>query len=172
MAAEKISIDQIPPGEVLTYIGDIASGAIRPEDSRIEALSFEVTIGANGQILANVPQIGSVQVISRYNFVIEAVRASVMNPDLAGAAPALVRFNLKEQGRNFSVFKNPVDIASLLESPAESLEWRSVYICVPGTQFEVEWTVNTALWPVLVGASRVFKVTVTGSYIACEPLQQ
>jgi hypothetical protein len=172
VAAESITTDQIPPGEVLTYYGDLASGAIRPEDVKIEALTFEVTIGPNGQILSTVPAIGSVQVISRYNFVIEKVRASVMNPDLAGAAPSLVRFNMREQGRSFDVFKQPVDIASLIESPAESLEWRGVYICVPGTQFEVEWFVNTSLWPVLVGAPRTFKITVSGSYIACEPPQQ
>lgn len=172
MAQNNITPAQIPPGDLLTYYGDLASGALRPEDVRTEALSFAVTIGPSGQILQQTPQIGAIQIVSRYNWAIETVRGSIMNPSLAGAAPSLVRFNLQEQGRNFTVFKAPVDFATLVECPANALEWRGTYICIPGTQFEVLWSIDQALWASLVGAPRTLKITVTGSYIACEPTQQ
>lgn len=166
------NIARLPPGELRTYYGDLASGALRPEDVRTEELTFEVTIGANGQIASYVPQNSTVQIVSRYNLALETVRASIRNPSLAGAAPGLVRFNMREQGRNFSVFKAPVDFGTLVESCANPLEWRGVYICIPGTQFEVEWFVDQTLWPVLVGAVRTLRITIGGSYIACSPTQE
>jgi hypothetical protein len=171
MADPNITPGQIPPGDLLTYFGDLASGVLRPEDVRIESLSFSATIGPTGAILSQDPGNGTVQVISRYNLAIETIRGSVVNPTLAGAAPGLVRFNLREQGRNFDVFKQPVDFASLVECSANPMEWRGVYICIPGTQLEVSWFVNGALWATLVGATRRLTVTIGGSYIACAPTQ-
>lgn len=170
MAAENIKTSQIPPGAKLTYVGDIASGAIRPEDSRIEALSFTIIVGPNGQIVSQSPDNSTVQIVSRYNFVIERVYGSIENAPLAGAAPSLIRFNLQEQGRNFTVFKRNVDFAALVEGCSSPYRWDGVYICVPGTQFEAQWQIDPS-WASLVGGSRRLTVTVTGTYIACEPTQ-
>ena len=41
---------------------------------------------------------------------------------------------------------------------------------VPGTQFQILWFVDPA-WPALVGGQRRVTVSVTGTYIACEPTQ-
>ena len=172
MAAQNITPAQIPPGDLLTYFGDLASGALRPEDVRIEELTFRATIDATGRIISTDPQNSTVQIVARYNFAIETVRGSIMFPELAGAAPDLIKFNLKEQGRNFDVFKTPVDFGNLVRSGATPMEWRGTYICIPGTQFEVEWFVNTTLWPVLVGGSRQVTIVVGGSYVACAPTQQ
>lgn len=173
MASPNIKPDQIPPGELLTYFGDLASGAIRPEDIKFEELTFRVTIGPTGQILAQLPSNSTVQVLSRYNFAIETVRGSIMNRDLAGAAPSLVRFNMNEQGRGFNIFKQPVSFATLVDgSCTDPMSWRGTYICIPGTQFQVDWFVDLTLWPVLVGATRILEITVGGSYIACSPTQE
>lgn len=170
MADKDIQVSQIPPGELLTYVGDLASGAIAPEDIRIEILSFTAVIGPNGQIIAQAPDNGTVQIVSRYNFVIEEIHGSIENPQLAGAAPALVKFNLEEQGRNFSVFKRPVDFATLVESCGTPYRFKGTYICVPGTQFQISWTIDPA-WAALVGGQRRVTVSVVGTYIACEPTQ-
>lgn len=172
MADPRITPGQIPPGELLQYYGDLASGVLRPEDVRIEELSFRVVIGPAGQIVSQDPSGGTVQVISRYNLAIETIRGSILNPALAGAAPSLVRFNLREQGRSFDIFKRPVDFATLVESCANPMEWRGVYICIPGTQFEVSWFVDTALWAALVGGTRTLTLSLGGSYIACSPTQE
>jgi hypothetical protein len=170
VAQQDIPVSQIPPGLKLTYIGDIASGAIRPEDCRFEALTFSITISPTGQIVAQDPQNSTVQIVSRYNFVLERIYGSIENEQLAGAAASLVKFNLQEQGRNFTVFKRPIDFAALVEGCSAPYHWDGVYICIPGTQFEVLWFVDAA-WPSLVGGTRRINITVTGTYIACEPTQ-
>lgn len=174
MAAPGSSLNpaMIPPGELLQYYGDLASGALRPEDVRFEALTFRVTINAAGVIVQQTPANSTVQIVSRYNLALETVRASIMNPELAGAAPALVTFNMREQGRNIDVFKAPVDFAALVNNSANPLSWRGTYITIPGTQFEVAWFVDAVQWANLVGGTRTLKLTVTGSYIACSPTQQ
>jgi len=172
VARQDITPAQIPPGDLLTYYGDLASGALRPEDVKIETLSFSVTIGPDGQIRSQDPQNGTIQIVSRYNLALETVRGAILSPDLAGAAPGLVKFNLKEQGRNFDVFKRPVGFSTLVEGCSNPLDWRGVYICIPGTQFEVTWFVDQTLWPVLVGGTRRLELTVSGSYIACNPNQE
>lgn len=172
MAHKGITPAQIPPGDLLTYYGDLASGALRPEDIKTEELSYTVTISPTGQLLAQDPGNSVIQIISRYNLSIETIRGSIMNPGLAGAAPGLVKFNLREQGRNIDVFKRPVDFGTLVESCANPMEWRGTYLTIPGTSLEVVWTVDLALWPVLVGASRRLTLTVGGSYIACDPTQE
>ncbi|NJN63458.1 MAG: hypothetical protein HC882_00340 [Acidobacteria bacterium] len=168
MAANNITPAQIPPGPILEYYGDIASGAIRPEDVRIEDLSFEVVIGADGSILS---QTEKITVVSRYSFAIKRVYASLVEAADVDAAKGLVKFNLQEQGRNFTVFKRPVDIGAIL-TVKEPLYWDGVYICVPGTDFEAVWSVNQARWAALVGASRILSVSVTGDYIACDPVER
>lgn len=170
MADKSIQVSQIPPGELLTYVGDIASGALAPEDIRLETISFTAVIGPNGQLLSQSPDNGTVQIASRYNFVIEEIHGSIENPRLAGAAASLVKFNLEEQGRNFTIFKRPVDFATLVESSGQPYRYRGTYICVPGTQFQILWFVDPA-WPALVGGQRRVTVSVTGTYIACEPTQ-
>lgn len=171
MAQSNITPAQIPPGELLTYYGDLASGALRPEDVRFEALSFRAVINAAGQIVSQTPSNGTIQIVSRYNLALSEVRGSIQNPAVAGAAPSLIRFNLREQGRNFTVFKAPVDFATLLEGASCPLEWRGTYICIPGTQFEVEWTIDSTSWAALVGVSKTVSLTVLGDYIACSPTQ-
>lgn len=172
MAQQNITPAQIPPGELLTYYGDLASGAIRPEDVRIETLTFEATISPAGVVIQQNPPNGTIQIVSRYNWALESVRASIMLPELAGAAPGLIRFNMREQGRNFDVFKAPVDFGTLVDGTQEPMKWRGTYICIPGTQFECAWFINNTLWPVLVGTSKQVRITITGSYVACAPIQE
>jgi hypothetical protein len=167
MAQNGIKVSQIPPGQVLTYYGDIASGAIRPEDVRIEALTFRAVIDNTGSVVTSSPK---VTIISRYNFALRAVYGAVLNPRLAGFAAGLVRFNVREQGRNFNVFKNPVTLSGVTNGgSAVPYEWDGVYITVPGTDLEVEWSVDAALWQTLVGDTRIVEVVLTGDYIACGP---
>lgn len=167
MAQESITPQQIPPGAVLTYYGDIASGAIRPEDVRIEAITYRAVIDRNGVITFQSPK---VTVVSRFNLAIRAVYGAVLNPELAGAAAGLVRFNLQEQGRSFNVFKQPVSLSGVTNGgSAVPYEWDGVYICVPGTDLEAIWSVDAQLWQVLVGAPRIVEIVVTGDYIACGP---
>jgi hypothetical protein len=156
----------IPPGALVQYYSDLASGVIAPEDMRIEDLEFRVQIDPLGAILF---QSRPVTLISRYNFAFRRVVGWVMDPDLAGPAPALVGFQVQEGGRDFSIFKRPVSMASLLSRQGSSHEWDGVYITVPGTDLDVAWTVDTARWPALVGAAREFGVQLLGDYVACSP---
>jgi hypothetical protein len=166
MARSRIQPAEIPPGEILTYYGDLASGAIRPEDVRIEALTFRAVIDQNGQIQFQSPKI---TVVSRYNFAFRGVWGQIVNAPVAGAAAGLVRFQVREQGRSFDVFKQPVSFGAVVENP---YHWDGVYITVPGTDLEVSWTVDTALWTNLVGQTRIVEVVLVGDYIACAPTQQ
>jgi hypothetical protein len=167
MAQSKIEVDQIPPGAILTYYGDIASGAIRPEDVRIEALTYRAIIDRFGVVNFQSPKI---TIIARYNLAIRAVYAAILDPSNAGWAPGLISFNLREQGRNFDIFKNPVTLSGITNGgSAVPYEWDGVYITVPGTDLDVTWSVNAQLWATLVGAPRIAEVIVTGDYIACGP---
>jgi hypothetical protein len=162
VAEPNIQISQIPPGPILQYYGDIASGAITPDDVKIEALTFFATISPAGLVI---DQTSKISVNARYNFAMREVRASIINPELAGAAPDLIRFQVKEQGRGFDVFKQPVDFAAGLGQ--RWFRWDGVYICVPGTDLAVDWTVDTALWAIFVGVPKRVKITISGDYIAC-----
>lgn len=162
MAASHLTADQIPPGEILTYYGDLASGVIRPEDIRIEDLTFQAIIDATGQVVF---QTSKITVISRFVFALRRVYAQIVNPDVAGAAAGLIKFNAQEQGRSFAIWKQPQSFACALENP---IVHDGVYLCVPGTDLEVSWTVDTTLWVALVGATRIVEVTLSGDYVACK----
>ncbi len=157
---------RIPPGPLLQYYSDLSSGMLPPEDMRIEDLQFRVRIDPAGQIQFESPP---VTLISRYNFAFRRVTGFIMDPDLAGAAPMLVNFQIKEDGRNFNVFKRGVSMQSLLSRSGSGniAEWDGVYITVPGTDLRVEWTVDTARWAGLVGATREMGVQLLGDYVVC-----
>lgn len=165
MARPRLTPAEIPPGQILTYYGDIASGAIRPEDVRIEALTFRAIIDPTGLVIS---QTQKITIISRYNFALRAVYGTIVNPDISGAAPSLVRFNVREQGRSFDVFKQPVSFQACFEN---EYRWDGVYITVPGTDLEVNWTVDVPLWQDLVGESKIMEIVLLGDYIACNPTQ-
>jgi len=156
---------RVPAGALLQYYSDLSSGLIPPEDMRIEDLQFRVQIDPLGNILA---QSNPVTLISRFNFAFRRMIGWMMNPDIAGPAAALVSVQIKEQGRDFSVFKRPVSMQSLVgtSAPAEA-NWDGVYITVPGTDLAVEWTVDTQRWPGLVGATREMGVQLLGDYVVC-----
>ena len=121
---------QVPPGALLQYYSDLSSGAIAPEDMRIEDLQFKVTINPLGQTTF---ESQAVTLISRYNFAFRRLVGFAMDADLLGPAAALVSFNVKEQGRDFSVFKRPVSMAALISGGGILFhEWDGVYITVPG----------------------------------------
>lgn len=162
MARPNLTPSDIPPGALLTYYGDLASGVVRPEDIRIEDLTFRATIDASGVVVA---QTSKITVVSRYTFVIRRIYAQIVNPLLAGSAAGLIKFNLREQGRSFDVFKNPQSFAAALENP---IVHDGAYLCVPGTDLEATWVIDVALWTALVGASKVVEITVSGDYIACK----
>jgi hypothetical protein len=165
---QEIEPGMIPPGEIVRYYNDLASGLVVPEDMRLEDLQFRVQIDPLGNIIVNTE---AIQLISRYQLAFNKMVAWAADPDVAGAAPSLVSFNIHEQGRNFNVFKRPVNLQSLLsrQGSGNIHEWRGVYITVPGTDIEVQWTVDTARWPALVGAAREFGVQLLGDYVACAP---
>ena len=167
MAEKNIPVEQIPPGEILTYYGDLASGAIRPEDVRIEALTFRATIDATGNVVQSTPK---VTVIARYNLAIRAVYAAILNPEFAGPAAGLTHFNIREQGRNFEIFRTPVTLSGVTNGgSAVPYEWDGVYITIPGTDLEVLWAIDGQLWAALIGATKIAEIVITGDYIACGP---
>lgn len=153
-------------GPVLGYYSDLASGYVYPERARIENIQFRVRIDPAGDITFST---AAVQIVSNYNFVIRRIAGFAMNPGALGNAPALINFNLFEQGRSFSVFKTGISFASIIStSGAGNLsEFDGVYITVPGTQLEVQWQVDTARWAALVGASREVGVQLIGDLVSC-----
>ncbi len=159
---------RVPPGNLVQYYSDLASGAIVPEDMRLEDIEFRVRIDPTGQITFQTP---SVMLVSRYNFALRRIQGFVMDPNIAGAAPSLVNFNVREQGRNFDLFKRPISMQSLvgLNGRDAEAEWDGVYITVPGTEMEVAWVIDTPRWAALVGATREFGVQLLGDYVACTP---
>lgn len=163
MAAPGITPAQIPPGPVLSYYADLASGAVRPEDIRIEDITFEAIIDSTGLVVS---QTSTVQVISTYTFVIRKLYAQCADSLLAGSAPGLIKFNLQEEGRAFTVFKQPVSFAAARNNP---IVHDGCYLCIPGTQLASIWSVNTTLWAALVGATRIVSIVVSGDYIRCGP---
>ena len=157
----------IPPGSLVQYYNDLASGVLSPEDMRIEDLQFRVQIDPAGNITFSTDPI---TLVSRYSFIFRRVVGFVMDPAFAGSAPALVSFNVRENGRNFDIFKKPVCIQSLINpSGSTPAEWDGVYSTIPGTDMEVTWFVDTARWAALVGASKEFGVQLLGDYVACAP---
>ena len=157
---------RVPPGALMQYYSDLSSGLIPPEDMRLEDLQFRVRINPQGQITF---QSDKTTLVSRYNFAFRRVTGFIMDPDLAGAAPSLVNFQIKEQGRDFALFKRPVSMQSLLSrsGSGNTAEWDGVYITVPGTDLAVEWTIDTQRWPALVGATKEMGVQLLGDYVVC-----
>lgn len=158
---------RVPPGALVQYYADLSSGVLPPEDMRIESIQFRVTVNPLGQITF---QSQAVQVISRYNFAFRRIMGFALDPAASGAAPALISFNVLEQGRNFSVFKTPMNLQALMSTSGSGnlAEWDGVYITVPGTQIEVAWTIDTR-WAALVGATREFGVQLMGDLVVCRP---
>lgn len=159
--------ETVPPGPLVQYFGDLSSGMLPPEDMRIESLQYRVQIAPDGSVTS---ESESVMLVSRYNFAIRRVIGFCMDPSNAGAAPALVDFNIKEDGRNFTVFKTDMSMATIANSGSSPIaEWDGVYITVPGTQLSVTWSIDTARWASLVGATKEFGVQIMGDLIACRP---
>lgn len=166
-AAMKDRAQRIPPGALLEYYSDLASGAIAPENMRIEDLRFEVRIDPAGNITAATDPI---QVISRYNYVFRRINAFALNPAFTGAGPGLVTLQVQEAGRNFPIFKTPIKFGSLMSTngAGNPAVWDGIYIAVPGTQLEVIWTVDPR-WAALVGTTQEYGVQLTGDNIVCSP---
>lgn len=156
----------VPPGALVQYYSDLASGAIAPEDMRIEDLQFRVQINPQGQIIFESEK---ANIISRYNFILRRIVGFAMDPALVGPAAYLVGVQVREEGRNFEIFKRPINMASLLRNAEGVAAWDGVYITIPGTDLSVVWSVDTARWPALVGATREFGVQLMGDYVACAP---
>ncbi len=159
--------EQIPPGALVRYYSDLASGIVAPEDMRIESLEYEVTINPQGVVTAQTPP---TQVVSRYNFALRRIVGFIQDPDLAGAAPSLVRFNVRDQGRNYDCFKRAINMQSLISRSGSGnvAEWDGTFIMVPGAQVEVSWSIDTANWPVLVGATKTLGIQLVGDYVVCQ----
>lgn len=155
----------VPPGALVQYYGDLSSGVLAPEDMRLETLQYRVQIAPNGTTNS---ESQSVTLVSRYNFAIRRVIGFSMDPFFAGAAPALVDFNIQEDGRNFTVFKTDMSMASIANGNSSPVaEWDGVYITVPGTQLSVVWSVDTQRWASLVGATKEFGVQILGDLVVC-----
>jgi hypothetical protein len=157
----------VPPGPIVQYYSDLASGAIAPEDMRIESLAYRVQIDPVGNIAF---ESDKVSLISRYNFAIRRIVGFAMDADFIGNAAFLVGVQVREEGRNFEIFKRPINMAQLLRNGAGGIaEWDGVYITVPGTDLSTEWSVDTQRWAALVGASKEFGIQIEGDYVACAP---
>ena len=154
----------VPPGGLMSYYSDLSSGLLAPEDMRIEDLQYRVQIDPTGQIVVESPK---VTIVSRYNFCFRRVSGFFMDSQLMGAAPALVNFQVREQGRNFDIFKKPVSMASLYNANNGMVEWDGVYITVPGTDLSVDWVIDTQRWTGLVGATKEMGVQLIGDYVIC-----
>lgn len=155
----------VPPGALVQYYGDLSSGVLAPEDMRLETLQYRVQIAPNGTTNS---ESQSVTLVSRYNFAIRRVIGFSMDPSFAGAAPALVDFNIQEDGRNFTVFKTDMSMASIANGNSSPVaEWDGVYITVPGTQLSVVWSIDTQRWASLVGATKEFGVQILGDLVVC-----
>lgn len=156
---------RIPPGPLVEYYSDLASPLIRPEDMRLDTLNYRVRIDPNGNITFSTDPI---QIISRYNFAFRRLQAYMMDPAFGGAAPALLSFNILEDGRNFNVFKTSMSMASVMATSGAGnvANWDGTYICVPGTQLAVSWQVDNR-WAALVGATKEFGVQLIGDLVAC-----
>lgn len=154
------------PGPITAYYADLSSGVLAPESMRMEDLTFRVRIDPSGQI---VQQTGSIQIVSQYNLAIRRIMAWNMNPAAMGNAPGLVSFNVKEEGRNYNLFKNPISMASLsaVGGAGNLAEFDGVYIAIPGTQLSVEWAVDTQRWGALVGTTKEMGVNILGDYVIC-----
>ncbi len=163
---EEPESQKIPPGALVRYYSDLASGVIAPEDMRIEDLQFRVQIDPTGQILSETDPI---MLIARYQFVLRGITGFRLDPGIGGAAAGLVNFNVNETGRNFTVFKKPVSMASITQGGQTEVRWDGVYITVPGTELEVVWTIDQARWAGLVGTTKEFGVQLVGDYVACAP---
>ena len=152
-------------GPILSYYADLSSGVLAPENMRIEDLTFRVKIDPAGNITFNTD---AIQIISQYNFALRRIYAWNMNSPLIGNAPGLVSFNIKEQGRNFSIFKTPVSMAavSAVGGAGNPQEFDGTYIAIPGTQLAVEWTVSP-LWGALVGTTKEMGIQIVGDYVIC-----
>ncbi len=155
----------IPPGAILTYYADIASGAIRPEDVRFEALTFKIIVDATGTPVFTSDK---VTVIARYNLAIRRMYCALAE-SIASPAGQFINFNVLEQARNFSIFKRPVSIAAAARASSEPFAWDGVYITVPGTDLEVSWSIDSALYASLIGSTKHAQIVITGDYIACGP---
>lgn len=158
----------VPPGELVKYYSDLASGALAPEDMRIEDLKWEVRIDPAGNIQFESDKIS---LISRYNFAITQIVGYAMDPDFAGVAAYLVGVQIREEGRNFEIFKRPISMASLLSPVQGAAQWRGTYITVPGTDMSAIWSVDTQRWASLVGATKSFGIQLLGDYVACAPMR-
>lgn len=155
----------VPPGALVQYYGDLSSGVLAPEDMRMESLQYRVQIAPNGTTNS---ESQSVTLVSRYNFAIRRVIGFSMDPFFAGAAPALVDFNIQEDGRNFTVFKTDMSMASIANGNSSPVaEWDGVYITVPGTQLSVVWSIDTQRWASLVGATKEFGIQILGDLVVC-----
>lgn len=157
----------IPAGTILRYYGDLASGAIRPEDVRIEALTYRVIVDAAGNAVTTTPKF---TVLARYNLAIRRIYGAVLNPMFAGPAAGFIKFNVMEQGRAYNIFKAPVTLSAITNGGSTMpYTWDGVYITVPGTDLEVSWAVDQTLFAALVGASKIAEIVIEGDYIACGP---
>lgn len=156
----------VPPGSLIQYYSDLSSGLLPPNNMRLEDLSFRVRINPAGEVQFESP---AVTVLDRYNFAFRRLSAWAMDPDLMGAAASLVSFQVREQGRDFSIFKKPIPMQSAItrSGSGNTIEWDGVYICVPGTNLAVEWTVDTKRWASLVGATKEMGVQLIGDYVTC-----
>lgn len=155
----------VPPGALIQYYSDLSSGLLAPEDMRIEDLSFSVIIDPLGGITK---QSNAVTLVSRYNFAFRRATGFAMDPTMLGPAAALISFNIREQGRDFTIFKRPVTMASILSGGAgNTAEWDGVYVTVPGTDLAVDWTIDSQRWPGLVGRTVEVGVQLLGDYVVC-----
>lgn len=141
---------------VSNYIVDLAS--LSPGEMQIECLSFELHIDDAGVIDFQSP---SVRAQPGFYFVMNQIIAGVANPasENLNAVIHRISFNVLNEGRNKSVFKNPINFATMIDG----LGQKTPMNFGPNVGFRffdaadviVEWNADLNLWPIDV-ASRFY----------------
>jgi len=128
-------------GALSTHLRDILG--LPPEVMRVDLVSVPVTIGADGA-MAQPPM---VSLHADYASELFAIAGFVQNPTIEPHLAPLVRFNAREDGRNFDIFSTDVEMSYLVSSfgPGHKLEFpRGAYVFRPGARVKVRFSIDPA----------------------------
>ncbi len=149
-------------GPILDYLRDISR--VRPELAGIEQYSFTADINAAGVITA---QTASRTTHPDFVFAMRRAKGFVQDPAVSPAAPSLVQWNVRDQGRQTDVFRDPIFLSIMVgtSGPAHDMLWDSAYVFIQGADVSVAWTVDAAAWAALVGVPKLVGVSLTGDKV-------
>lgn len=148
-------------GAILDRLHDLQNTEVDIDMMRPELPEFTVTVDAAGTVTASAAQ----PTLKGYVLSIYGMQAWVAGGTVPGdQAPALVTFNVRETGRGQDVLRRAVRVAGFMEG--QETAWFMPYRCMPGTDLEATWTVDTT-WAAQINAQRVFGVRLVADYYKC-----